>query len=266
MLKGENIMMKLIGFLAIACSIVSCCGCQRIDAGHEGILVNQFGSDKGVDDVTLVTGTVFYNPLTKSVYEFPLYVQTVDYPVFAINAKDGTQFNIDPTISLRAISGSTPQIFKKYRKPLDEIIQNTLFNYTKDVFRVELNKHTTDELISKRESFENDVQNALTLVLKNEGFELEQLTSGLQIPVSIIESINSKNKMIQDAMTAENQVKLAEAKAKTKIVEAEAEAKSNNLREKSLTPLLIQQMFIDKWDGKTPLYGDALTLFKNVGQ
>ena len=31
---------------------------ERIDAGSEGILVNLYGSDKGVDDVSLVTGRV----------------------------------------------------------------------------------------------------------------------------------------------------------------------------------------------------------------
>lgn len=239
-------------------------GCARIDAGHEGILIKKFGGDKGVQDITLVTGTVFYNPFTKAIYEFPLYVNTVDYQPFAINAKDGTEFKIDPTISLKVISGKSPEIFKKYRKPLDEIIKLTLYNYTKDVFRVELNKHTTDELISKRDSFENSVQNALHDVLEKEGFELEQLTSGLQIPLMITQSIDSKNKMIQDAMGVENKLRVAEAEAKIKLVQAEAEAKSNILREKSLSPLLIQQMFIDKWDGHTPLYGDALTLFKNV--
>lgn len=35
---------------------------ERIDAGSEGILVNLYGSDKGVDDVSLVTGRVWYNP------------------------------------------------------------------------------------------------------------------------------------------------------------------------------------------------------------
>lgn len=253
-------MRKLLIFL-ITLTLASC---ERINAGYEGILVEQYGANKGVQDVTLVTGRVFYNPFTESVYEFPLFVQTADYDAFSINAKDGTQFTIDPTISLRAEAGKTPFIFQKYRKGIEEVVRTAILNHTKDTFRVQLNKHTTDELISNRESFENDVQETLSEVLRKEGFILEQLTSGLKLPDSIVASIDTKNKMIQEAMTAENRVKLAEAEAKTKIVQAEADSKSNMLREKSLTPLLIQQMFIDKWDGKTPLYGDALTLFKKV--
>ena len=80
--------------MAVSC----CCSCNRIDAGYEGIKVNLYGSNKGVDDVALVTGMVWYNPFTTSVYEYPTFVQTVDYPRFSINAKDGSSFTVDPTI------------------------------------------------------------------------------------------------------------------------------------------------------------------------
>ena len=38
----------------------------------------------------------------------------------------------------------------------------------------------------------------------------------------------------------------------------------NELKQQSLTPLLIQQEFIKKWDGRTPLYGNSPIVFKNV--
>ena len=43
--------------LITALFLTSCS--ERIDAGSEGILVNLYGSDKGVDDVSLVTGRVW---------------------------------------------------------------------------------------------------------------------------------------------------------------------------------------------------------------
>ena len=39
---------------------------------------------------------------------------------------------------------------------------------------------------------------------------------------------------------------------------------ANKLKQQTLTPLLVQQQFIEKWDGKTPLYGNVPTLFKTV--
>src|SRR6185369_2371971 len=238
--------------------------CTRIDAGYEGILIKQYGTEKGVQDVTLVTGRVTYNPWTEDVEQMPLFVQTQDYDAFTVNAKDGSVFSVDPTISLKVNPGSAPTIYKKYRKDLDEVLKTTLYNYTKDAFRIQFNKYTTDDIISKREEFENNVQNYLIQQLEKEGFHLEQLTSGLAYPKVIIDAIDAKNRAVQRSMEVENQLKTAEAQAKIKVVEAQAEADANRIRQTTLTPMLIQQQFIDKWDGKTPLYNSAPTLFKNV--
>ncbi len=237
---------------------------ERIDAGHEGILVKLYGSDKGVQDVTQVTGRVWYNPFTESVYEIPTYVQTVNYNAFTVNAKDGSVFTVDPTLSLKIQDGQSPRIFKKYRKTLGEVLERTLVNHIKDVYRIEFNKYPTDSIISQREKFENGVQVKMQDFLNREGFVLEQLTSGIQYPKSITDAINLKNAAIQKAQQAENELRVVRAQAQKMIVQAEAEAKSNELRQRTLTPLIVQQLFIEKWDGKTPLYGNAPTLFKNI--
>ena len=65
-------MKKILSFLAIVIAIAS--SCTRIDAGHEGIKVNLYGSNKGVSDVELVTGMVFFNIFTEAVYEYPTFI------------------------------------------------------------------------------------------------------------------------------------------------------------------------------------------------
>ena len=63
---------KFVFMLSLILSALCLTSCsERIDAGSEGILVNLYGSDKGVDDVSLVTGRVWYNPFTEEVYEYP---------------------------------------------------------------------------------------------------------------------------------------------------------------------------------------------------
>ncbi|RZJ65910.1 MAG: hypothetical protein EOO50_11625 [Flavobacterium sp.] len=237
---------------------------ERIDAGYEGILVKLYGSEKGVQDVSLVTGRVWYNPFTENVYEFPTYVQTINYTAFTVNAKDGSVFSVDPTLSFKVRDGQSPVIFKKYRKDIREITETTLFNYIKDAFRIEFNKYSTDSIISNREKFENSIQMNMGELLKKEGFILEQMTSGIQYPETITEAINAKNAAVQQAMRVENELKVSQAQARKLIVQAEAEAKANELRKQSLNALLIQQQFIEKWDGKTPIYGNAPAFFKNV--
>ena len=153
----------MFSLLVAAMSLTSCC--ERIDAGSEGILVNLYGSDKGVDDVSLVTGRVWYNPLTEEVYEYPTFVQTIDYPAFTINAKDGSEFTVDPTVSLKMVDGNAPKVFKKYRKELNDIINGTLFNYVKDAFRIQLNKYTTDQIVSNRDMVERAIEAQLSKAL-----------------------------------------------------------------------------------------------------
>lgn len=235
-------MMALLGFTS----------CERVDAGHEGILVNLYGSDRGVDDVSLVTGMVWYNPLTQNVFEYPTFVQTVDYPAFTINAKDGSEFTVDPTISLKITDGQAAPIFRKYRKNVPDIINGPLFNHVRDAFRIQLNKFTTDEIVSMRDSLEKAVEKQLVATLNREGFQLEQLTSGLKYPQTIVEAVNAKNKAVQEAQKAENEVKVAEAQARKLVVAAEAEAEANRLRQQALTPAILQKMWIEKWDGTVP--------------
>ncbi|HEY4540597.1 MAG TPA: SPFH domain-containing protein [Faecalibacter sp.] len=262
---NKNLIKLTAGGIATLCLFLFALACtERIDAGHEGLLVKMYGSDKGVQDVALVTGRVWYNPLTEQVFEIPTYVQTVNYEAFTVNAKDGSVFTVDPTISLKVIDGKSPQIFKKYRKGINEVLQNTLYNHIKDVYRIEFNKFTTDQIISSREAFENGVQAKMIAFLKNEGFALEQLTSGIQYPEAITKAINEKNAAIQEAQRVENELKVAEANARKLIVQAEAEARANELRKVSLNQLLIQQQFIEKWDGKTAIYGNAPSFFKSV--
>lgn len=250
--------------LLFGLALATLASCTRIDAGHEGILIKQYGTDKGVQDVSLVTGRVWYNPWTEDVEQYATFVQTVDYEAFGVNAKDGSSFSVDPTLSFNIVSGNSPKVFTKYRKNLEEVSKTTILNYVKDAFRLQMNKYTTDEIVSNREKFENDVQKTLSAVLDAEGFKLEQLTSGLQYPQTIVDAVNSKNKAVQEAMKVENELRLVEAQAKKMIVQAEAEKKANELKQQSLTPMLIQQQFIEKWDGKTPLYGSSPTFFKNV--
>lgn len=260
--KITLIISAVLLFIFFSIAFVSCN--ERIDAGYEGILVKLYGTDKGVQDVSLVTGRVWYNPLTESVYEFPTYVQTINYTSFTVNAKDGSVFTVDPTLSFKVKDGHSPVIFKKYRKDIAEITETTLFNYIKDAFRIEFNKYTTDSIISNREKFEFAIQTNMGALLDKEGFNLEQMTSGIQYPETITQAINAKNAAVQQAMRVENELKIAQAEARKLIVLAESEAKANELRKLSLNALLIQQQFIEKWDGKTPIYGNAPAFFKNV--
>ena len=259
-------MKKIMFAMLAAVLMLTSCGYERVDAGYEGIKVNLYGDGKGVDDVSLVTGAVWYNPITTAVDEYPTFVQTGDYPPFSINAKDGSSFTVDPTISLKIVDGKSPEVFKKYRKDdIKEVINTTLYNYVKNAFRIQLNNYTTDELVSKREEFERAIEDRLAKELNAECFQLEQMTSGLQYPSSLVKAIDAKNAAVQEAQRAANEVLKIEAEARKKVAQAQgeaealrikgdAEAEYNRKIAASLSPLIVQQMMIDKWNGALPTF------------
>jgi len=125
------------------------------------------------------------------------------------------------------------------------------------------NAYTAEELISNRQIFETKVRATLDANLLKEGFVISQLTSNLIYPETFKRAIEAKNNAVQTALTAENQVKTAEAQAKIKVATAQgnaeamltaakAEAEANSLKQKTITPMLLQLEWINKWNGRLP--------------
>lgn len=265
----------IFGFLALVGITFFISSCERIDAGHVGVRVNMYGSGKGVSDITEVTGWAFYNPFTQKIYEFPTFVQHKEYKLvvedgevvadesFVVNSKDGSEFHVSPIINYSVKRDMVPEIFSKYRRSLPEIEQGFLKTAVYDAFRLATNKYTADELIGNRQVYEIEVRRILEDQLLKEGFSIQQFTSNLVYPETFKRAIEAKNNAVQAALRAENEVKTAEAQAKIKIAtasgnaqamltQAKAEAEANQLKQRTLTPMLIQQQWIERWNGKLP--------------
>lgn len=256
--------------IAIVLVVVGFNSCERIDAGHVGVKVNLYGTGKGVGDVTECTGMVFYNPLSTRIYEFPTFVQHKEYiktkdedNSFVVNSKDGSEFHVAPIVNYSIQREKVPYIFGKYRRTLESIEEGFLKTTIYDAFRMTANSYTAEELISNRQVFESKVRAKLDSDLLKEGFIITQLTSNLGYPETFKRAIEAKNNAVQAALTAENQVKTAEAQAKIKVATAEgdaqamlatakAEAESYKLKQSAITPMLLQQMWIEKWNGQMP--------------
>lgn len=255
-------------FVALMSVVFASCGYERIDAGHEGIKVNLYGDRKGVDDVELVTGAVWYNPWTTAIYEYPTYVQTVDYEPFAFNSQDGSMFTFDPTIMLSIKHGSAPEVFVKYRKDLDEVLSVTLVPIIHDAFKEEINSRKDNDLISKQTEFQNAIEARLSEELGKENFIVSKVTTGIQYPAALVESINAKNRAQQEELRIKNEALVAEAAAAKKVavaqgdadalkIKADAEAYYNRTVSASLSENLVNMKALDKWDGKTPVFMGA---------
>jgi regulator of protease activity HflC (stomatin/prohibitin superfamily) len=267
-MKQSNLI--IIGVVSLIMMTLLLNSCERIDAGHVGVKVNMYGNKKGVDDITEVTGWAFYNPFTQKIYEFPTFVQHKEYvktedmdESFIVNSKDGSEFHVSPIVNYLIKREMVPYIFGKYRRELTEIEKGFLKTAVYDAFRLATNKYTADELIGNRQTYEVEVRRILEEQLVKEGFTIQQFTSNLVYPETFKNAINAKNNSVQLALKAENDVKTAEAEAKIKVAQAEgdaksmltrakAEAESYKLKQTTLTDLLIQQQWIEKWKGDVP--------------
>jgi regulator of protease activity HflC (stomatin/prohibitin superfamily) len=267
MTKGKLILSVIGVFIALTFLLNSC---ERIDAGHVGVRVNLYGTGKGVGDITECTGWVFYNPISTKIYEFPTYIQHKEYTKtedadnsFVVNSKDGSEFHVAPIVNYSVQREKVPFIFGKYRRTLESIEEGFLKTTIYDAFRMTANAYTAEELISNRQVFETKVRAKLDADLLKEGFAISQLTSNLGYPETFKKAIEAKNNAVQAALTAENQVKTAEAQAKIKVATAQgnaeamltsakAEAEANSLKQKTITPMLLQLEWINKWNGTLP--------------
>ena len=219
-IKPRYLLLALIPAVLLLIAFISC---TTIDSGSVGIRFKKWSSDASQYGGVLGTckGWVWYNPITQKIFEYPIYVQRKTYEPFRVNAKDASEFTMDPTIAYRLDPDKATAVFTKYRKTLGEIEDGYIRTCIYEAYRTCANQYTSDYLMSHRGEFESEVRKRLEVSLSSEGFLVEEFTSQITPPQSLAEAINAKNEAVQNALKAENKVKEAEANAKIEIAKAQ---------------------------------------------
>ena len=122
------------------------------------------------------------------------------------------------------------------------------------------------------------VQDLVSQRLSQYGILVKQFTiNELRAPPAVIEAINQKNVMQQQALTSQNELQKntfqaqgdsikAMGHAKAILAEAEAQAKANELLSRSVTANLVQYEMAKKWDGKMPQVSGAAMPMLQLGK
>ena len=240
--------------------------CKRVDSSEVGIKFNKLSvTDQGKLKATTCSGYTFYNPITTDVFTYKTNVRQVNYDPFVVQTRDGAKFRMDPNLSYHLIRAKAIDVFGKYRVDLETIEQGYMRTAIYDAYRINANRYAADELIASRAQFEDNVKSMLDSTLKNEGFEVEQFTSQIEPPQSLTDMIDAKNAAVQASLKAENLVKEADANAKIAIAKARGEAEAMRIKADgeayynrtiaaSLSEKIVQEDWIEKWDGKLPTY------------
>ena len=238
--------------------------CTRVDSSEVGVKFNKLSlTDQGTLDATAVTGYVFFCPITTDVFKYETYVQRVDYEPFTVTTRDAAIFTMDPTMAYFLNRSKAVDVFFKYRRPLRDIEDGYMRTVIYDAYRITANGYTSDELMANRAKFESEVRQMLDSTLTVEGFTVTEFTSQITPPESLRQMIEAKNAAVQAALKAENEVKEAEANAKIAVAKAEGEARAMKIKADaeayynrtiaaSLSPLIVQEDWIEKLDGKLP--------------
>jgi hypothetical protein len=247
---------------------------ERVDSGHVAILVENLGDNKGMSKVEYKRGWVLFNSFTQRYYEFPVFQQHIDYEENVVITKGGFQATIKPSFNYALNPTTVDNMFQNLRVDIKTVergwLKNAIISSVNDV----ANLFTVDSIFNHRAEFEQAII-AESNKRVGKWFTVSQLRTNIAPPPAITKSIEEKTQAVQEAQaavqrtlvaTAEAQEKIARAKGDSAevVIKAAGEAMANKLKQQTLTPMLLQLEYINKWDGKLPVYGQVPQLFKGI--
>ena len=114
-------------------------------------------------------------------------------------------------------------------------------------------KKTAEEIITRRQELKSDIDKLLVNRLGQYGIILSDVSIiSINFSAEFNRAIEAKQVAEQDAKKAVFQAQQATNDATARVNKAEGEAKAQALQTQSLTPELLQKMWIEKWRGEVP--------------
>lgn len=256
-----------------------------VNPGYVGIVIHRAGG--GVDHRPLGPGLHLRNPLTTGIEEYPIYMQTLvltkastegspNNDEINVNSKEGQPLSVDVSMSFELDPDKAPYLYTSFRRDIASI-QHT---YVKQTIRQALQEVIGNEEIAavigpKKAEAVNEAQQRVAAGLAPYGFVVKQFTiNELRAPDAVIQAINQKNVMQQQALTAQNELQKnqfqaqgdsikAAGRAKAILTEAEAQARANELLSRSITGTLVQYEVAKRWNGQMPqVTGSAMPMIQ----
>jgi hypothetical protein len=262
---------KLILMLGIAVILMS--SCERVAPNYYGVLMENFGKN-GKSDYSKQQGRVnLVTCIGCELFQVPAFEQRANFAdqVLNLKASDNTAFTAKPLYSYKVIENRVVDIvFQNARLGggddfMSQLENNILEPHIYDLIKEESRKFPTDSLMATGGSlrFEERVQELIRKSFEDKGLELITFSANLDFSDKVKSKIDSRNEVNTNISVLDQQIE--EQRKRNELSKLKAE--ENRIVSDGLTTQILQQMFIDKWDGKTPLYGEQVpTLFKNVGK
>lgn len=262
------IKMKKVFILLFA--IVALSSCERVAPNYYGVLMENYGKS-GKSDYEKQQGRVnTFSPGTE-LFQVPAFEQRASFEdqVLHLKAADNTEFSAKPLYSYKVIESRVVDlVFQNSRlgsgdDSMKSLENNVLEPHIYDLIKEESRKYVTDTLMANGGSlkFEMKIQELVRKSFEAKGLELITFSANLDFSDKVKAKIDSRNEVNTNVSVIDQQI--IEQRKRNEL--AALKADENIILSRGITAQLLQQQFIEKWDGKTPIYGTMpVTLFKST--
>ncbi len=240
-----------------------------IPAGEVGVKV-LFGE---VEPVPLREGlNLLWNPLYDIiVMDARVGRHTAKYDAAS---KDLQAVHVEMVLNYRLIADRAPEVYRGIGLAYSSVIIDPA---AQEVLKANTAIHNAAEILLKRPAIKADIQRDLTAWLAKYGIELKEAAlANIRFDPNYEKAIEAKQ--IEEQKAEQKRYELIQAQRQAEIVAAEAKGKGDAAREEakgvadalrlrgeaeatynarvaaSLTPVLIQQQYLARWDGRLPQY------------
>ena len=218
-----------------------------VGAGERGVMM-RFGK---VQDAILNEGIHPILPIVASVKTLSVRVQKTDLKADAAS-KDLQSITTDLAVNWNVDPAKVNQIFQQIGDE-EQIVTSILSPAISEVLKAATSKKTAEEIITKRTELKTEIDNSLKKRLEPYGVivrDVSLINFGFSPEFS--KAIEAKQIAEQEAKQAEFTVKKATQDAQAQINRAKGQAESQRLQRQTLTPEILQQQAIEKWNGQFP--------------
>jgi hypothetical protein len=271
--------MKTARILAFAFMVFTLTGvfqsCERVAPNYYGVLMENFGKSKS--DYSRQQGRVSMISPGTELFQVPGWEQRGAFQnedgsdrTLNLKASDNTEFTAKPVYSYKAIENRVVDlVFQNSRLGSGDgfmraLEDNILEPRIYDIIKEESRKYTTDTLMAQGGSllFEQRVQEIVKKSFEAAGLELISFSSNLDFSAKVKSKIDTRNEVNTNISVLDQQI--AEQRKRNEL--AELQAQENIIKSRGITPELLQQQAIEKWNGVLPATwsGSALPFVKAV--
>lgn len=235
----------LVGGLVLGSMFV-----EKVPAGSVGVVYNL----DGVEETPLTQGWHVVKPFDK-VIEYPVKTQTISYSSLAVATSDGKNIDLDVAFNFNVDPTKAVDLYNKFGAvTIDHIADGFLRTRLRDSARQVISKYSVIDIYGEKSSkAQAEIQTKFADDVEDLGFMIEGLTLGVpKADAKTQEAIDARVEASQELERKKTELEIAKAEAERLREEAEGIAEANKIITESLTPELIQQQMIEKWNGVTP--------------